>query len=184
MMTADSNPAERLWRCLRTKPKCEHLAAQHLRREGWEGYCPRVRHQRRTARGLVWFTEALFPGYVFCCFAHEEHRMVRSVTYVAGLLDFIPGCGLLPAQAIRDLQRHFPDDQPFTVQVAPAVGDEVEVTEGPLSGVKAVITRLLPGARRVQILMDFLGSSRQMEVPLQFLIGSHDPRVAAFAGNP
>ena len=76
------------------------------------------------------------------------------------------------------------DDQPFTVQIAPAVGDEVELTEGPLNGVKAVITRLLPGARRVQILMDFLGSSRQMEVPLQFLIGSHDPRVAAFAGKP
>ena len=110
--------------------------------------------------------------------------MVRSVTGVAGLLDFITGCGLLPEQAILDLQRHFPDDQPFTVQIAPAVGDEVEVTEGPLSGVKAVITRLLPGARRVQILMDFLGSSRQMEVPLQFLIGCHDPRVAAFAGNP
>ena len=182
-MAPADNPSERLWRCIRSKPKCEHLAAQHLRTEGWEAYCPRVRHQRRTARGLIWFTEALFPGYVFCCFAHEEHRMVRSVTGVAGLLDFIPGCGLLPEKAIRDLQDRFPDDQPFTVQIAPAVGDEVELTEGPLNGVKAVITRLLPGARRVQILMDFLGSSRQMEVPLQFLIGSHDPRVAAFAGK-
>lgn len=173
-----------LWRCVRSKPKSEHLAARYLRVEGWEAYCPRVRHQRRTLRGLVWFIEALFPGYVFCRFPHQDHRLVRSTTFVAGLLDFIPGCGLLPEQAVMDLRQNFPDDEPYTVEIAPAVGDEVQVAEGPLAGVQAVITRLLPGAQRVQILMEFLGSPRHMEVPLHFLLGLHDPRVAAYSVTP
>lgn len=177
----DAQAAEPLWRCVRSKPKSEHLAARHLRVEGWEAYCPRVRHQKRTARGLVWFTEALFPGYVFSRFALQDHRLVRATTFVAGLLDFIPGCGLLPEQAVNDLRQNFPDDVPFTVEIIPAVGDAVEVAQGPLAGVSAVITRMLPGAQRVQILMDFLGSPRHMEVPLHLLLGFHDPRVAACA---
>lgn len=183
MNAIQSDSSERLWRCLRSKTKSEHLAAQHLRKEGWEAYCPRVRHQRRTSRGLVWFTEALFPSYVFCRFAHDEHRLVRSTTCVAGLLDFIPGCGLMPEQAVRDLQQSFPDDQPYTVHITPGVGDEVEVAQGPLAGITAVITRMLPGAQRVQILMEFLGSQRQMEVPLHFLLGFQDPRIAAYAAK-
>ena len=63
-METDSDSIEK-WRCLRGKPKREHLAAQHLRLAGFEAFCPRIRHQRRTVRGKVWFVEALFPGYLF-----------------------------------------------------------------------------------------------------------------------
>ena len=178
----DSNlDAERLWRCLVSKPKSEHLAARHLVQEGWETYCPRVRHQRKTARGPVWFVEALFPNYIFVKFALEELRMIKSARFVRGLLDFTPGCGLVPEAAIRDLQMRFPDEQPFTVEIIPQPGENVELAEGAFRGVSAVVTRLLPGMQRVQILLDFLGSPRQMEVPLHSLIGFHDPRVTAFS---
>ncbi len=175
-MTAASDP---LWRCFISKPKSEHLAARLLADEGWETYCPRVRHQRKTARGPVWFVEALFPNYVFAKFALKDSRMIRSARYVRGLLDFTPDCGLVPAQAILDLRSRFPDEQPYTVEIIPAPGDPVELADGAFRGVEATVTKLLPGLQRVQILLDFLGSVRHMEVPLSALIGFHDPRVTA-----
>ena len=39
------------WRCIRGKPKGEHLAAKHLRAAGFTAFCPRIKHQRATARG-------------------------------------------------------------------------------------------------------------------------------------
>jgi transcriptional antiterminator RfaH len=183
MASSLSNDAEPLWRCLRSKPKAEHIAARHLQLGGWESYCPRVRHQRKTARGLVWFIEALFPGYVFAKFPLEAHRYVRATTSVAGLLDFTPGCGLISETALRELQDQFQDAEPLTVLQSPQEGDSVELTEGPFSGAPAVITKLLPGAERVQILMEFLGSPRHMEVSLRSLLGFHDPRIAAFGST-
>jgi transcriptional antiterminator RfaH len=169
------------WRCLLSKPKSEHLAARHLAAEGWETYCPRVRHQRKTARGLVWFVEALFPNYIFAKFCIEESRQIRSARFVRGMLDFTADCGVVDTAAIMDLQAHFPDADPFTVEIVPAPGDNVELADGAFRGVSAVVTRLLPGAQRAQILLDFLGSPRHMEVPLHSLISFHDPRVTAFS---
>ena len=173
--------SDSVWRCVRTKPKSEHLAAHYLAKAGFESYCPRLRHQKRTTRGPVWFVEALFPSYAFCRFPLDQNRLVRATHYVAGLLDFTPGCGIVAEDAINDLRNSFSDTEILTVYVAPVPGETVELADGAFRGVEAVVTKLIPGTERVQILMDFLGSQRQMEVPLHSLLGFHDPRVAACA---
>src|SRR5712671_2857742 len=78
------------WYCLRSQPKHEHIAAAHLRQfEGIEVFCPRVRIQRSTRRGLVWFTEALFPNYLFARFEMPAWcARVRSCPGVSGLVHF------------------------------------------------------------------------------------------------
>ena len=54
------------WYCIQTRPKSEHIATAHLKLlEDVEVFCPRIRFQKNTKRGKVWFNEALFPGYTF-----------------------------------------------------------------------------------------------------------------------
>ena len=65
-------PDDLRWRCLRARPKGEHLAAQHLRAAGFEAFSPRIRHQKKTTRGRIWFVEAMFPGYLFCRYSVKE----------------------------------------------------------------------------------------------------------------
>lgn len=171
--------SEPAWRCLRSKPKCEHLAARHLRLAGFDAYCPQLRYQKKTVRGAVWYVEALFPSYVFARFAADSNRHVKSTLYVSGLLEFLPEWGRLPDHVVEDLQRQFADDVPHTVQLAPAIGDPVQMTEGPLMGTEAIVTKISSGAQRIQILIDFLGSPRHMEVPLSSLLGFGDARSIA-----
>jgi transcription antitermination factor NusG len=62
--------------------------------------------------------------------------------------------------------------------MAPSIGDPVQMTDGPLMGMTATVTKILPGAERIQILIDFLGSPRQMEVSLNSLLGFGSARTA------
>ncbi|MCH1497844.1 MAG: hypothetical protein L7U83_02140, partial [Akkermansiaceae bacterium] len=67
------------WYVLRTQLKREKLAAANLRRlDGVEVFLPRLKYQKTTRRGRVWWTEPLFPGYLLARFSLVE--MGRAVT--------------------------------------------------------------------------------------------------------
>lgn len=179
---ADGPPEEEsevAWRCLRAKPKCEHLAAAQLRIIGEvDVYCPRIRFQRRTRRGKVWFVEALFPGYVFCRFDLREHlRRVNATHNVTGVLRFGDEYAELEDATIEQLRREFPEDAPVSVVQTLSVGDEVEVVSGPLRGASARVTSIPSAHDRVRILLEFLGQEREVEVPLVSLLGFRSARV-------
>jgi transcriptional antiterminator RfaH len=164
------------WRVVRAKPKCEHLAAKYLLLEGFPSYCPRLTYQKRTQRGPINFTEALFPGYLFAHFSKEQNRHVRSTQFVSTLLDFTTDLGCISDLTITDLQAYFPSETPYLVGAKVAAGDLVELAEGPLKGLPALVTKVLPGAERVRILVDFLGGQRETEVLLAQLLGFNNPR--------
>ena len=51
-----------LWYVVQTHAKSEHIAAAGLTRSGEiEVYCPRLRFQRLTRRGKVWYPRRSFP---------------------------------------------------------------------------------------------------------------------------
>ena len=79
-----------LWFCARTLPKHEHIAAAGLRRQlNLECCSPRLRFRKMTRRGVVWFVEAMFPGYLFAEFIYSElHRRVEHLPGVPGLVEF------------------------------------------------------------------------------------------------
>src|SRR3954454_1564060 len=86
------------WFCIRTQPKHEHIAAAHLKKEAdIEVYLPRIRFKRATRQGPVWFTEALFPNYLFArfdlaaCLRRVHHaRGVRGVVHFGEQWPAIP----------------------------------------------------------------------------------------------
>src|ERR1019366_10115934 len=90
---------------LRIQPKHEHIAAAHLEREpGIEGYLPSIRVKRATRRGQVWFTEALFPNYLFARFDLAAClRQVCSSRGVRGVVHFGDRWPVVPEAVIEEL---------------------------------------------------------------------------------
>ncbi len=156
------------WYCLRSQVKHEHIAAAHLRlEEKIEVFCPRVRLQRATRRGLVWFTEALFSNYLFARF--DLSLLLARVQYshgVAGILRFGDRFAEIPDAAVRELRRTMEGQEVVTVARSIAEGDSVTVIEGPLRGQEGVVTQVLPTRERVKVLLDFLGGATEIEVSL------------------
>jgi transcriptional antiterminator RfaH len=174
---------EIVWRCVRAKPKCEHLAARQLRALGEvEAFCPRLRHRKPTARGPVWFVEPLFPGYLFVrCDWSVRQRSVLATGGVTGQVHFGQHVPAVPDPVVAELRQSFADEEVMTVNVAPGPGDKVEIGEGPFRGTTGLVTRLLPARARVAVLLQFLGGTREVQVPLLSVLGLRDVRAAALS---
>ncbi len=156
------------WYCLRSKPKHEHIAAAHLRLcDDVEVYCPRVKIQKSTRRGLVWFTEALFPNYLFARFEMERWQsQVRYAQGVSGIVRFGLDYPAVPGQVLQNLRSFMDDAELKTVSYVLAEGDAVEIVEGPFRGQTGVVKQLLPARERVKVLLEVIGGTNEVDLQL------------------
>src|SRR5882724_3492399 len=113
-----SIPTAPAWFCIRTQPKHEHIAAGHLKDEpDVEVYLPRIRFKRSTRRGPVWFTEALFPSYVFARFDFATGlRKLSQVRGVSGVVHFGNQWPTIPDDVIEALRAKVGSDEVHVVQ--------------------------------------------------------------------
>jgi transcriptional antiterminator RfaH len=174
-----------LWFCLKSQPKHEHIAAAHLRQNSAvEVFLPRVRFKRATRQGTVWVTEALFPGYLFSRFDWQSSlRLVQHSRGVRGVVHFGERWPAIPESVIRELQQAIGADEPRTIPENFNPGDEVEITGGAMRGLRAIVTRVMPGRERIAVLMEFLGRQTMIELPRHFLVKEGDERAAIFKGD-
>jgi transcriptional antiterminator RfaH len=157
---------EPAWYCLRSQPKHEHIAAAHLRMlEGVTVFCPRIRFRRPTRQGLVWVTEAMFPGYLFAQFELAEmHRQVRYAHGVSGIVQFGGRYPTVEEAALLQLRNTTGVAEVKELSYTLSQGDEVKILNGAFTGLEAVVTQVLPAKERVKVLMDFLGRKMEAEV--------------------
>ena len=172
-----------LWFCLKSQPKHEHIAAAHLRQNSTvEVFLPRIRFKRATRQGTAWATEALFPGYLFARFDWQTSlRLVQHSRGVRGVVHFGERWPAIPEEIIRELQQSIGTTGLRIIPESFAPGDEVEITEGAMRGLRAIVTRVLPGRERIAVLMEFLGRQTMIELPRHFLIKEGDERAALLA---
>lgn len=160
---------------MRTKPKTEHIAARNLQAYANldEVFCPRIRYQKSTARGKVWFVEALFPGYIFAKFdLFEDLRTVNATSGVLGILRFADLYPKIDDTYIEEIREEFPEDENEIRIIEQEIqeGDEVIVTDGAMKGMATIVTRIISGQNRVAVLMDWLGQEREAEVSMASLM--------------
>jgi transcription antitermination factor NusG len=172
-----SDPA---WYCVHTKSKCEHLAAAALRMiDGIDTYCPRIRFQRSTPRGKVWFIEALFPSYFFARFDVVAHlRAVNATHNVIRVVQFGDRYIPLSDRTIEDLRVEMQHQDIREVRATLNVGDTVELTEGPMRGFTGIIDSMRSGNDRVRVLLEFLGRQSLVEIDAGQLLNELQPRSA------
>ena len=156
------------WYCARTKPKHEHIAAANLHRSlGLEVFDPRLRIERATRRGVVRTVEPLFPCYLFVRCRAEAMNDIRYVSGISSLVHFGARVPTVPDSVIDELKACFEAEEPLDVEDRLLPGSEVFVAEGAFRGFQAIVLRMLPAKRRVQILLDILGRPTLVEVDRQ-----------------
>jgi len=156
------------WFCVRSQPKHEHIAAGHLSRmEGVEVFNPRIRFPRPTRQGICWITEAMFPNYLFARFDWTTQlNMVHYAPGVSGVVHFGTRWPTVPEEVIQGIRALLGENEIHVMPSDLAPGDTVQIAGGMFHGLQAVITQLMPGRKRVLVLMDFLGRQTTVEVPV------------------
>jgi len=168
---SDGLEAAPAWYCVRSQLKHEHIAAGQLQLlPGVDVFCPRVRFQRATRRGKVWFTEAMFPNYLFARFGLRDLRLIKSTQGVAGVVHFGDYFAPVPDAVIADLRTRLDDSDLKVFPDAVQPGDEVVIADGTFMGITAVVQRLLPAKDRVRVLLEFLGRPVETEMASASLV--------------
>jgi transcriptional antiterminator RfaH len=145
--------------------------------EGVDVFLPRVRFQRATRRGMVWFTEALFPNYLFARFDwHTALRQVQAARGVGGVVHFGDRWPVVDESTIAELRQAVGSEEVHVVTAALQPGDVVEIGEGAMRGLQAVVSRVMPGKERVAVLLEFLGRQTTIDVPVRHVIKEGDAR--------
>jgi transcriptional antiterminator RfaH len=172
------HPSGPAWFCIRSQPKHEHIAASHLKtEEGIEVYLPRIRFKRSTRRGPVWFTEALFPNYLFARFDLAAClRKLHHARGVRGIVHFGDQWPSIPDGVIEELRASLGDEQVYVMDSELQPGENVQISGGAFHGLQAVVTRVMPSRQRVAVLLEFLGRQTMVEVPGQAVIRAGDER--------
>ena len=170
------------WFCVRSQPKHEHIAAAHLRKmDDVEVFLPRIRFRRGACRGMVWVTEALFPGYLFAGFDWQiSLRRVQSASGVQGVVHFGEHWPVIPEEIIKDLRQVIGTTELHTIAQEFAPGDAVQITEGTLRGLHAVVSRVMPSRERVAVLMELLGRQTMVELKIGSIIKEGNKRTEIF----
>jgi transcriptional antiterminator RfaH len=167
------------WYCVRTKRLSEHIATAALRTEIGlpDVFCPRIVFERARRSGRVKVTEALFPCYLFALFDYAgSWRAVRSARGVLRIVGFGGVPMPVPETVIAELREAVQGEETIVMETRVESGDEVDVVAGPLTGLRTVVTRVLPAKQRVAILMEVLGQEREVELPIeQVLPPRHHP---------
>ena len=160
------------WFCIRSQIKHEHIAASHLSKmEGVEAFSPRIRFKRSTRNGPVLVTESLFPNYLFARF--DWRTSLARVHYAPGVstvVHFGTHWPIVPDQVIEELRASLGPEALHIADTELTPGEEISISGSAFHGLQAVVKMVMPGRKRVMVLLDFMGRQSTVEVPLSAVV--------------
>lgn len=145
------------WYVINTKPKKEYQVERLFTEGGIEIYNPKYQIEDRI--------KPFFTGYEFIYFDYPaQYRLVkytRGVKRVVGVKEVpvpIPD-GIIQAIKSREVNGLIEIEK---YGEKPEVGDEIEVVEGPLKGLRGVFQKELTAKERVLILLNYVTYQGQL----------------------
>lgn len=145
------------WYVINTKPKKEYQVERLFTEGGIEIYNPKYQIENRI--------KPFFPSYEFIYFDYPaQYRLVkytRGVKRVVGVKEVpvpIPD-GIIQAIKSREVNGLIEIEK---YGEKPEIGDEIEVVEGPLKGLRGVFQKELTAKERVLVLLNYVTYQGQL----------------------
>jgi transcriptional antiterminator RfaH len=160
------------WYAAKTKPRQEHTALEHLRRQNFETYCPRIMIERLKSTGIRRELEPLCPGYVLIRFdlSDTTWRVINSTRGISKLLSFTENgtpTAITPG-SVESLKALEAQGKLFISEVTRLHrGDKVRIKFGTLSDRIAEV--VFSQGNRITLLLNLLGRKVPIKAPLHAL---------------
>jgi transcriptional antiterminator RfaH len=160
------------WYAVQSKPRQEAVAEEHLKRQGFTTYLPRIRLRKHSRGKWVLTQEPLFPRYLFiqCDPSVDNTAPVRSTRGAVGLVRIGSDLRAVPDEVIAFLMQgeddteHLRYDDSWPHQP----GDWVKVLEGPFAGLEGVYQQPIAESRAI-LLLELLGRENSVAVDMESL---------------
>lgn len=139
------------WYVINIKPKKESQVERLFVEGGFTVYCPKYLHEKRIS--------PFFPGYGFLRFEFPaQFQMVKYTRGVKRVVGTDDGPTPIPEAIVLGIKARERDGLIVLEKYGeePAVGDEIEVVEGPLKGLKGLFRKEVGASERVMILLNYV----------------------------
>ena len=145
------------WIVLKTKPKKEFQVEKLFRAGGFEIYNPKYLHENRIL--------PFFNGYEFLYFEYpSQYHMVQYTRGVKKVIGSRDGPIPINEEVIQNIKARevngFIELNKYGEE--PEIGDEIQVVEGPLKGLKGIFKSELTHKERVLILLNYVSYQGQL----------------------
>jgi transcription antitermination factor NusG len=145
------------WYVINTKPKKEFHVERLFREGGFGIYCPKYREGNSL--------KPFFPGYEFVSFSYpDQYKLVKYTRGVKRIVGNDLGPIPIGEEVLPELRRRevdgFVELQKYGLE--PAVGDEIEVAEGPLKGLRGIFSKNVSERDRILILLNYVNYQGQL----------------------
>jgi transcriptional antiterminator RfaH len=152
------------WAVVQTETRREFIAAEHLKRAGYETYTPRMQIRCNGDDRIV----PLFPSYIFAATDLTNWTPIRWTIAVVRILMDGQRPAELPERVMNDIRRR---EGPAGIIKPPARQwirgkTRLTVLRGSFRGLDAIYQDSTP-RERVQVLLSMLGRQVSVELPLR-----------------
>jgi len=162
------------WYLIYTKPKQEKLAEAHLVRQGYHVYLPLFHSVQRRQGRYQTLIEPMFPRYLFICLnaSTDNWAPIRSTRGVTSLVQF----GGVPAKVPIQLIKLIMEDEQRELTGKPKIpqfkqGENIQILDGVMAGYQGIVAEK-NGTKRVTVLLNIVGKSMKVEVPIDSIARS------------
>ncbi len=159
---------EKAWYALRCKPRKEDVVWQQVRSKGFETFYPRLKVTPVNPRSKK--LKPYFPGYMFVQFDLDQvgNSVFQWMPHTLGLVSFGGEAALVPENLIHAIKLRVDEINQSGGEIFDGLqsGDVVRINHGPFAGYEAIFDERLPGSVRVRVLLELLGSHRQVPLVL------------------
>jgi transcriptional antiterminator RfaH len=174
-----SQDNEKQWFAVRTKPRQEHVAGMHYKRQGFYYYLPLIQGIRRHARRTEKVIRPLFPGYLFLHLAPSERRWetISSTIGSVGAVRLGNCFPTVPDWVITEIQRrenskgYIPLSAVGNAALMP--GDRLEFLMGEHETAEGIFLKFR-SRDRIVLLMELLNRQLPVEISLSRLKSMHE----------
>jgi transcription antitermination factor NusG len=152
-----------MWFAVYTRSRCEKAVSRALEQKKITHYLPVINRKRLYSNRTRSISCPLIPGYIFVQIAFRDYVPVLQTEHVVDFVRFGSEINPIPQMEI-DLLRQFSGDTEHEIILAAnhyQEGDEVEVTMGPLKGIKGTLITV-KGRKSLIVELKNVGHSLQV----------------------
>jgi transcription antitermination factor NusG len=145
------------WFVINTKPKKEFQVEKLFTEGGIEVYNPKYMDENKI--------KAFFPGYGFVYFDFPaQYQLVKYTRGVKRVVGSREAPTSIHEEVIREIKSREIDGliELYKYGEEPEIGDEIEVMEGPLKGLRGMFKKELTAKERVIILLNYVTYQGQL----------------------
>ncbi|MBI3635153.1 MAG: UpxY family transcription antiterminator [Candidatus Rokubacteria bacterium] len=151
------------WFAIRTAPRHEKRVHERLMGRSVDTFLPLWERWSRWKDRRTRIAVPLFPGYCFARFAAAERVGILKTAGVVGIVGTAGVPEAVDEREIRDLKMLVESHLEYDPHPGLQEGSAVEVTRGPLTGVRGVLVRKEPRCRLV-ILVNVIRQGAAVEI--------------------